>query len=93
MKQAAISTQGIKLDAATRERLKALGEARQRSPHWLMKDAIERYLEHEEAFEREKREDMERWRAYQLTGVAIPHEETDAWLRKLADGEDAACSA
>jgi predicted transcriptional regulator len=86
-------TQGIKLDDTTRERLKALADIRQRSPHWLMKDAIERYLEVEERLERDKREDMERWQIFQLTGHAIAHQEAEAWLLKLAGGEDAACPA
>jgi predicted transcriptional regulator len=87
------TTQGIKLDRETRERLKALGAARQRSPDWLMKDAIERYLDQEEVLEREKREDLERWSTFQLTGSAIPHDDAATWLQKLADGEDTACPA
>jgi len=70
----AMVTHGVKLDEATANRLKALGAIRDRSPHWLMRTAIERYLDAEETYEREKREDMERWERYQLTGVAISHE-------------------
>lgn len=82
-------TQGIKLDARTRQRLKALGEVRDRSPHWLMKAAIERYLDQEEEYEREKREDLERWEEYKLTGKHISHEHMMAWLSELAAGKDA----
>jgi predicted transcriptional regulator len=84
-------TQGIKLDDVTRQRLKALGEARKRSPHWLMRTAIARYLDEEERYEREKQEDMERWEAYQLTGKAISHETATKWLRNLAQGEAGPC--
>ena len=66
------TTQGIKLDPNTITRLKALGGVRDRSPHWLMKTAILEYLEREEAYERIKREDMERWEEYQLTGEHVP---------------------
>lgn len=79
-------TQGVKLDESTCERLKELGKLRDRSPHWLMRDAIEKYLEQEEHFEREKREDMERWETYQLTGKAVPHEKVAKWLSELAAG-------
>ena len=37
-------TQAIKLDDETNKRLKALAQQRNRSAHWLMKDALERYL-------------------------------------------------
>ena len=84
-------TLGIKLDETTRQRLKALGEVRNRSPHWLMKTAIEMYLEREEAYEREKREDMERWEHYQLTGKAVPQERVTAWLSDLTQGKDVPC--
>jgi predicted transcriptional regulator len=82
-------TTGIKLDEETHARLKALGELRDRAPHWLMKTAIAEYLDREEAYEREKREDMERWERYRLTGEAVPHERVAAWLAEVADGKTA----
>ncbi|MDR3424501.1 MAG: hypothetical protein P4M13_05410 [Alphaproteobacteria bacterium] len=40
-------------------------------------------MNREEDYEREKREDMERWEHYQLTGEAVSHEEVVAWLESL----------
>ncbi len=80
----ATTTVGVKLDEKTRDRLKKLGETRQRSAHWLMKDAIDRYLETEERYEQEKAEDMERWQRYLDTGHAISHEEAKVRLNELA---------
>lgn len=82
-------TQGIKLDPETRDRLKALGEKRQRSPHWLMKKAIADFLDREEAVEREKQEDLARWQAYEATGHAIDHATASNWLSSLAAGQPA----
>ena len=81
----AATTVGVKLDGETRERLRKLGETRQRSAHWLMKDAIARYLEVEERYEREKAEDLDRWQRYVETGSAISHEEATARLNALAE--------
>lgn len=81
------TTQGIKLDETTRQRLKALGELRDRSPHWLMKTAIEHYLDREERYEREKREDMAAWEDYKLTGESISQESMLAWLDGIAQGK------
>jgi predicted transcriptional regulator len=55
--------------------------------------AIRQYLDREENYEREKREDMERWERFQFTGRAVSQETAAAWLAKLADGEDAPCPA
>jgi predicted transcriptional regulator len=84
-------TKGVKLDDTTQQRLAALGRIRDRSPHWLMCRAIETYLDREEKYEQEKREDMERWEQYQLTGVAMPHEQAAEWLENLAQGKVTAC--
>lgn len=84
-------TKGVKLDETTRQRLAALAKIRDRSPHWLMCKTIESYLDREEQYEREKREDMERWEQYQLTGVAISHEKAAAWLENLAQGKVTSC--
>lgn len=85
------TTHGIKLDEETAKRLKTLGEVRDRSPHWLMKTAIEQYLIREEHYEREKQEDAQRWQHYQLTGEAIAHDVATKWLTALAQSEEVAC--
>ncbi len=84
-------TQGIKLDDSTRQRLKTLATTRNRTPHWLMRTAIQDYLEREEQYEREKQEDTERWENYQLTGKAVSHEAACKWLIGLAQGKVKKC--
>ena len=82
---------GIKLDATLHTRLKALGSAKERSPHWIMKAAIEQYVEREEAYELEKTEDLARWQGYKLTGDAIAHESVDAWLESWGSDRELPC--
>lgn len=77
-------TQGIRLDDTTAQRLKRLAKERDRTPHWLMREAISRYLESEERYEQERQEDAKRWEHYTLTGKAIPASDMNAWLSKLA---------
>ena len=84
-------TKGVKLDDTTRQRLATLARIRDRSPHWLMCKAIETFLDREEHYEQEKREDIERWERYQLTGVAVPHEKAVAWIENLAQGKVTSC--
>ncbi len=78
------TTVAIKLDQHTKDRLQALGDARQRSPHWLMKQAIARFLDAEEAFEQEKAEDEAGWQRYLETGGYIADDEMAGWLDDLA---------
>lgn len=86
-----MTTQGVKLDEATRARLKNLGQLKKRSPHFLMKEAIIAYLEREENYEREKQEDAQRWEQYQLTGHTISHDAVIEWLENLGQGKAAEC--
>lgn len=41
----------LKLDADLRDRLHRLAEARRRTPHWLMREAIAQFVQREEARE------------------------------------------
>jgi len=84
-------TQGVKLDADMRKRLEVLAQKRDRSPHWLMCTAIKLYVEREENYEHEKREDLARWEHYMLTGEAVSHDKAAAWLNKLTQGKAASC--
>jgi predicted transcriptional regulator len=77
-------TVGLKLEPQIKKRLKSLGAARDRSPHWLMRDAIVKYLEREEIYEKEKREDEKRWAHYLLTGEAVAHDDVMAWLDRAS---------
>ncbi len=80
-------TMGVKLDAKTKKRLKSLGALKDRSPHYLMREAIAQYLEREELIERERRITLERWQKYELTGEAIDHARVSDWIEKLTIGE------
>lgn len=85
------TTMGVKLDETTRERLKQLGEAKQRTPHWIMRKAIVTYLDQEEQWEREKKEDLDRWERYQATGRHVSHEAVEAWLETWGSDEEEEC--
>ncbi|MDD5469114.1 MAG: ribbon-helix-helix protein, CopG family [Anaerolineales bacterium] len=70
----------VKLDADELMRLKTLAEARQRKPHFLMKEALRQYLDREERRESFHREAMDNWREYQETGLHLIGGEVAAWL-------------
>lgn len=84
-------TQGVKLEPEVRDRLQTLGKLKNRSPHYLMKEAITIYLEREERYERERQEDTARYERYQLTGEAVSDEAATAWLEALAQGKATPC--
>lgn len=84
----ATTTVGVKLDEETRARLRNLGQAKRRTTHWLVKEAVARYLEVEERYERERAEDLARWERYVETGHAVPHETVAEWLDELAAEAD-----
>jgi len=84
------TTQALKLDDETNSRLKALALQRNRSAHWLVRDALQRYLAEEERYEREKAEDLAEYEDYLLTGKAIDNDKVASWLNELAAGKRSA---
>ena len=84
------TTQALKLDDETNERLKTLAQQRDRSAHWLMREALHRYLTEEERYEREKAEDLAEYEDYLLTGKAVDNETVTSWLNELASGKKTA---
>lgn len=78
----------VKLETDIRDRLKCLAQARQRTSHWLMREAIEQYVEREEAQANLRESALKVWKEYQLTGLHVSHQEADAWLAKLECGDD-----
>jgi predicted transcriptional regulator len=84
------SSTSLKLDAKVKERVQRLASVRRRSPHWLMREAIEEYVEREEKREQFRRDALSAWDHYQATGLHVSAEDADAWLAKLEAGKNVA---
>lgn len=79
----------IKLDDELKGRVQHLAEARRRTSHWIMREAIAQYVEREEKREAFKQDALHAWEGFRQTGLHLSAEEADAWLAKLEAGEDA----
>ncbi len=82
------ATTSLKLDSKLKKRVQHLAAARRRSPHWLMCEAVEQYVTREEKREQLRQAAFAAWKDYQATGLHLTEEEADAWLTKLAGGEN-----
>ena len=88
MTTVAVRPVAIKIDADTKERVMRLAVARNRSSHWLMREAISQYVEREEKREAFRQDGIKAWNDYQATGLHVTAKEADAWLAKLQSGQD-----
>ena len=61
----------IKLDDELKGRVQHLAEARRRTSHWIMREAIAQYVEREEKSEAFKQEALRAWEDYQRTGLHL----------------------
>ena len=86
----AIRPVAVKLDPDTRDRLKRLADAKDRSTHWMLREAVSQFVEREEKREAFRQAGLQAWKEYQATGQHITHDEADAWLAKLEAGVEAA---
>jgi predicted transcriptional regulator len=86
--QSQIKPMGIKLPLAERERLKKLAAQKNRSSHWLAKEAISQYLDREEAAELFKQETIDRWEEYRTTGKALQNDDVLKWLDSWGTGNE-----
>ena len=79
----------VKIDDTLKGRIQHLADARQRSSHWIMREAITRYVEQEEARENLRQAAVAAWDGYQVTGLHATFDEADAWLAELESGDAA----
>lgn len=84
-----LPTMSVKLDPETKARVQRLAAAQRRTAHWIMREAVEQYVEREEARERLRQDALTAWADYQATGEHVTANEADTWLAKLEAGEDA----
>lgn len=80
MTATAVRPMSVKLDPDTRTRIEHLAQARQRTTHWMMREAISQYVEREEKREAFRQDAIRAWEEYQETGLHATAAEVDAWL-------------
>ncbi|MHB1564648.1 MAG: ribbon-helix-helix domain-containing protein [Leptospirillum sp.] len=78
----------VKIDLEMKERMKRLGEARHRSTHWMMREAVRQYVEREEKREELRREVVSGWQEYQETGLHVTGAEVLTWLDTWGTDEE-----
>jgi predicted transcriptional regulator len=70
----------IKIDQETKERYKILAQIKDRSTHWMMREAINQYAEREEKRESFRQDAINSWNEYQETGLHATGDEVIKWL-------------
>ena len=86
MTAASVRPVAIKIDDDIKFRLKRLAEARQRTSHWMMREAITQYVDREEKRENFRQDTINAWEAYRANGLHVTAEQADDWLAKLEQG-------
>ncbi len=84
------STASLKLDSEMKERVERLAESRRRTAHWIMREAVQEYVEREEKREQFLKDALAAWEDFQATGLHITGDEANEWMKRLASGEDVA---
>lgn len=84
----ASGTTSLKLDPKLKERVERVAKSYDRSAHWVMKHAIEEYVERAESDEEFRRRAEASWEHYEQTGLHLTHEEVMEWLERRSRGED-----
>jgi predicted transcriptional regulator len=88
MTTATVRPVAIKIDDDIKARVKRLADARHRTPHWLMREAISQYVEREEKREAFRQDTLKAWEDYRTTGLHVTAAEADNWLAQLEQGGD-----
>ena len=79
----------VKLDDDMKSRIQHLADSKDRSAHWIMKEAISEYVTREELRQSFTQEAMDSWKHYQETGLHVTGEEMSAWLKTWGTDKDA----
>jgi predicted transcriptional regulator len=83
---AALAT-SIKIPGELRTRIQKIAQARQRTPHALMLQALETFVTREEKREAWRQEGIAAWEEYQRTGLHLTNAEVLGWMDKIIQGE------
>ena len=77
----------VRITPTLHARVASLAEARQRTPHALMVQAIESFVSHEEKREALRQEAKAAHEHYVQTGLHLTNAEVAEWMDKIVRGE------
>jgi predicted transcriptional regulator len=80
----------LKIDDTLKGRVQHLASRRRRSPHWIMLEAIQQYVQREEARESFKQEALVSWAAFKETGRHLTGQEVRTWLNTWGTDDEVA---
>ncbi len=80
----------LKIDDGLKSRVQQLASQRRRSAHWIMLEAIQQYVDREEAQESFKQEALASWEAYKETGRHLTSQEARTWLNSWGTDDEKA---
>jgi len=78
----------IKIDQKTKERYKNLAQIKDRSAHWMMREAIKQYVDREEKRESFRQDAVNSWNEYQETGLHATGDEVIKWLNTWGSDDE-----
>jgi predicted transcriptional regulator len=78
----------VKMSLTLRERVTKLARIRNRTPHAIVLQAIETWVDREEKREALRQAGIDAHEAFMRTGLHLTNEEFKSWLSKLAKGND-----
>lgn len=81
-KERSSSSMTVKLDASFRSRIKNIATAKNRTSHYVMREAITQYLEKEEIEQHQIAIAEESLDHYEKTGLHVTLDEMKAWLKE-----------
>ena len=78
----------VKLEPDIRTRVEHLAEIHRRSVHWIMREAVQQYVEREEKKESLRQDLISAWDDYQITGFHVPAEGVEEWIASWWDDNE-----
>ena len=83
----AVST-SIKLDPNMKDRVQRVADSMRRTPHWVMKEAVEKYIADAERREAWERDSLEALKELDETGLHVTGDEVIAWLESWGTDDE-----
>jgi predicted transcriptional regulator len=83
----AVST-SIKLDPDMKDRVQRVADSMRRTPHWVMKEAVEKYITDAERREAWERDSLEALKEMDETGLHVTGEEMMVWLESWGTDDE-----